>query len=320
MNRRIIMLVAVMVCIFSPWVIFSGVKPRANEGEKQLPEQITADTYVENDSEITLLLPDGNLKSVPLELYITNVVLREMPAEFEVEALKAQAVVARTYTLRRLKGNPKHIGAAVCTDPACCQGYCTESEFLENGGTQQNLERVSDAVRSTSGLVLTYENQLIEATYFSCSGGMTEDASAVWGADIPYLKATQSPGEERATHYTDTVKFTLEEFAGKLGLSVTDNLQVEELVLTEGGGVASLTIGEKEFTGTEFRGKLGLNSTAFMISVVGDCVIITTKGFGHRVGMSQYGADAMAVQGSGFAEILQHYYCGTDLVLYGDLD
>ena len=169
-------------------------------------------------------------------------------------------------------------------------------------------------------MVLTYEGALIEATYFSCSGGMTEDAVAVWGTDVPYLQSVPSPGEENASHYTDAVTYKMDAFFSKLGLAVPDTKTqwVTDIVYTKGGGVASVTICGTAFTGTQLRKLLGLRSTAFSIEISDDTITIKTRGYGHRVGMSQYGADAMATTGSAYPEILSYYYQGTELVRYTD--
>ncbi len=255
---------------------------------------------------------DGTLTQMPLEEYITCVVLREMPASFEPEALKAQAVVARTYALRRSGGN-KHPGGGICTKSSCCQGFRTEDDYLAAGGKPEDVQKIRAAVEATQGLVLTYGGKLIDATYFSCSGGYTEDAAAVWGTDVPYLQSIQSPGEEHASHFTDTVTFTAAEFSKALGrtLKGKPDTWFGTLIRTEGGGVESLEISGVTYQGTALRKLLDLRSTAFTISVSGQTVTVTTKGYGHRVGMSQYGADAMAASGSDFREILAHYYQGT---------
>ena len=269
------------------------------------------------DGKVTLTVKNkgGNLQQMALDEYLTGVVLGEMPADFEPEALKAQAVVARTYTRKRMEGG-KHGEAAVCMDPACCQSWRSPEDYLAEGGRQSAVDKVRRAVAETDGLVLRYEGKLIDATYFSCSGGSTEDAVAVWGQDVPYLQAVESPGEEDAPRFTDTVKFSSGEFAEKLGMTVSGD-PVDwfgAVTYTDGGGVDTMTIRGQTFTGTQLRSKLGLRSTAFEISVSGNTVTITTRGFGHRVGMSQYGAQAMAREGSTCAEILAHYYTGTELV------
>lgn len=270
------------------------------------------------DMPITVLLSDGAVAEMSMDTYLTGVVLGEMPVSFDIEALKAQAVVARTYTLRRSSTGQKHNFGAVCTESSCCQAYCSVADYLSMGGTQDGVNKVLSAIRSTADQVLTYQDTLIEATYFSCSGGRTEDAMAVWGTDIPYLQAVDSPGEENATHYTDAVQFTAKEFASLLGISSAGapSKWLGSVTYTEGGGVATMEIAGTVFKGTTIRQKLGLRSTAFTIMAVGNNIHISTKGFGHRVGMSQYGAEAMAVKGSDYREILSHYYPGTTLKTY----
>ena len=183
---------------------------------------------------------------------------------------------------------------------------------MDAGHTQQDLIKISDAVLQTAGKVLTYNGALIEATYYSCSGGRTEDAVAVWGQDIPYLQSVESPGEERASHYIDTVTYDRSELEQVLGQKLSGNW-LGTVTYTRGGGVETIEIGSKVYKGTEIRQLLGLRSTAFVMTAVADTVTVTTKGYGHRVGMSQYGADAMAVSGSTYDSILTHYYPGTEL-------
>lgn len=264
---------------------------------------------------------DGN-EPEPMDMdeYLTGVLLAEMPASFEDAAKQAQAVVARTFAQKAAVTGGKHGDGSVCAESACCQAYIAPESYIAQGGTWEAADSARQAVAATSGYVLTYEGTLIEATYFSCSGGSTEDAVAVWGTDFPYLRATDSPGEENAAHYTDTVRFTGTEFQEKLGesLSGTPASWLGAVTYTAGGGVASMKIGGESYPGTRLRSLLGLRSTAFTMAAQGDIITVTTRGFGHRVGMSQYGADAMAMQGSGFREILAHYYQGTELTYLGD--
>ena len=292
------------------------------DGEERLVAEVTqpAQTQPTAAAEpltMHLTWPEGDVVEMDMDTYLVGVVLAEMPASFEPEALKAQAVVARTYTLKAAETGGKHGNGSVCTDHTCCQAYITPEAY---SGGAENLEKIRSAVEATSGLVLTYQGQLIEATYFSCSGGSTEDAVAVWGTDYPYLRATESPGEENAAYYTDTVTFTGAEFAERLGQTLTGSPQswLGFTTYTAGGGVNSMRIGDRDYKGTELRSLLGLRSTAFTIAAEGDTLTVTTKGYGHRVGMSQYGADAMAVSGSTFEEILTHYYKGTALVRFQD--
>ena len=276
---------------------------------QQLPEQTTA--------RVSVLLSEG-IVEMDMQTYLTGVLLAEMPVDFSSEALRAQAVVSRTYALRRNTVAGKHSQGAICTESSCCQAYRPIEEFLDKGGTEELLDKVKDAVESTAGQVLIYNGALIEATYFSCSGGRTEDALAVWGTDIPYLQAVDSPGEENATHFVDAMQFDAGEFATLLGISPSGPTSgwLGAVTYTDGGGVATMVIGGKKFTGTEIRQKLGLRSTAFAMLAVGNRIHISTRGYGHRVGMSQYGAEAMAVHGSDYQQILAHYYPGTQLSVY----
>lgn len=258
----------------------------------------------------------GNVTEGDMDDYLVGVVLAEMPASFEPEALKAQAVVARTYARKSWETGGKHGDGSVCTVPACCQGWKSEADYLSQGGREEDVRKIRQAVQATSGRVLTYEGSLIEATYFSCSGGRTEDAVVVWGTEFPYLQAVDSPGEEGASCYTDRQIFSVEEVARRLGISLTRDPRdwVRDTVYTDGGGVDTICIGGRYFTGTEVRSLLGLRSTVFSITVQPDSITVDTRGYGHRVGMSQYGAEAMALGGSGYADILAHYYPGTELV------
>lgn len=258
---------------------------------------------------------DGTVSHMDMEEYLVGVVLAEMPASFEPEALKAQAVAARTYTAKAAVTGGKHGDGSICTDSACCQAYISEQDYLARGGTESNLNKIRSCVWATAGQVLTHEEELIEATYFSCSGGSTEDAVEVWGTAYPYLVSVESPGEEYATYYRDTVSFTPEAFASALGRELTGNVKdwFEMTIYTGGGSVSSITICGETYSGTQLRSILGLRSAAFSVDASENEILITTKGYGHRVGLSQYGADAMAVKGSGYAEILAHYYPGTTL-------
>ena len=260
------------------------------------------------------VLNEDTVVSMDMDTYLVGVVLAEMPASFEMEALKAQAVVARTYALKRYEEGSRHPQGAVCTDHTCCQAYISVEDYLDKRGYQADVDKITQAVYATTGQVLTYQGKLAEATYFSCSGGRTEDAAAVWGSDIPYLQAVDSPGEEEAASaYTDTVYFTREEFQDALDRTLTGSVKswLGSVTWTEGGGVSTMWIAGKTYTGVQLRKLLGLNSTAFTMKAEGDSIVVTTKGKGHRVGMSQYGADAMAVTGSTFQQILMHYYQGT---------
>ena len=309
-----------------PGLLFSvAEKGAAPIQEKENPPQIQIVAPVEQENENTpdpvkvtvpVLKSDGTRKVLDLEAYICRVVLGEMPASFEVEALKAQAVAARTYTLRCL-GGKKHEGGAICTSSKCCQSYCEPEGYIRNGGTYSNVQKVFDAVLQTAGEVVYYGDQLIMATYFSSAGNTTEDAKAVWGNSFPYLTAVESPeGDDR--YNGETVTLSAEAFQEKLGVTLKGKPEswFGAVTYTVGGGVDQIRIGGQLYKGTVLREKLDLRSTDFTITTTDTSVTFTTNGYGHRVGLSQYGADAMASAGSDYEAILLHYYTGTHLGQY----
>ena len=292
-----------------------GLAPEQPPNPETEPPPLLETVPAEEESPVTVSVK--GLGEIQLEVYLAGVVLGEMPADFEPEALKAQAVVARTYTLKRAEGS-KHPDAAVCTDPGCCQAYRSAAEYLSSGGSREKLEKVTQAVNATAGQILTYDGKLIDATYFSCSGGQTESAVEVWGADVPYLQAVESPGEEEAAYYSQTVEYSPEEFSRLLGFENSGDPAgwFGAVTRTEGKGVDTMEIRGKVYSGTELRKALGLRSTAFTVTVQQKRIAVSTLGFGHRVGMSQYGAQAMARGGSTYDEILSHYYQGTRLEIW----
>ncbi len=304
-------LVAFLLGIVVPGLIITGA-------EKLLPpvEKPTNPTEPTVSETIPILLADDAIVTMDLDQYLVGVLLGEVPADFELQALMAQAVVARTYACKRHTEGVKHPEGAVCTDAACCQAYRPVEQYLSEGGKNSAVDRVRQAVERTSGQVLVYDGKLIDATYFSCSGGRTEDALAVWGTDVPYLQAVDSPGEEQATHYKDTVQFSAEKFKELLEIDTDEppSRWFGSVTYTDGSGVDTIEIAGKIFKGTQLRTLLGLRSTAFTMTGIGNTIHITTRGFGHRVGMSQYGAEAMAVRGSTYIEILAHYYTGTEII------
>lgn len=305
------MLMAAVLVWIVPWFLVSVV---ISASQPTVPDETEA-TAEESLIEPTIPVKMGEeVMTMKLEDYLTAVLLAELPGNFHMEAKLAQAVVARTYALRTIAETKKHPGV-VCCDSTCCQGYRSPADYIKAGGTQDMVDQARAAVRQTAGMVVTYKGELIDATYFACSGGYTEPAVAVWGSDVPYLQSVPSPGEESAANYTDTVTMTPDQFADALGrqLSGDPSGWFGTVTYTQGGGVAWMTIGGVRYSGKELRSLLNLFSTAFSVSVSDGQVRITTKGHGHRVGMSQYGAQAMALEGSSWRQILTHYYPGTEI-------
>lgn len=305
--KKYYILIPVIMVLILPQIMFAELRPKQIQGEVISTEATTA-----SKSSCNISVMDGeNVFEMDLDEYVVCVLLGEMPAEFESEALKAQAVAIRTYTLRSVQGKSKHINGDVCTNASCCQAFIMPSDYV---GGDANLDKVKRAVLDTAGDVITYQGNLIEATYFSCSGGKTEDAVAVWGTEVPYLQSVESPGEESSPKYKRTVSMSRNEFSEKLGMQ-DGVISADAIKITnsDGGGVETLTINGREFSGVEIRSILSLPSTIFDIAVEGDTVLIGVRGNGHRVGMSQYGAEAMAVAGKTYEQILSHYYTGTEI-------
>lgn len=262
---------------------------------------------------VTVAVSAGEPLKMEMDSYLTGVLLAEMPARFHEEALKAQAVAARTYTWKACLSGGKHTDGSVCTDPSCCQSYISAEDYYNRGGTQENLDKVKRCVESTCSMILLYRGEPIEATYFSSSGGSTESSLAVWGTDYPYLRSVSSPEPEAAS--LDCVSFSAASFQRLLGRDLPADPAdwFGEVEYTRGGGVANLEIAGQFYTGVELRSLLDLRSTDFSVEVLENGILITTKGHGHRVGMSQHGANVMANSGSSYQKILQHYYPGTTL-------
>ena len=283
---------AVILLLWTPPLMRLAGKVQGETPEFTEPEAHTAD----HEACVLVLEETGEKQSQSLEDYLVGVVLGEVPADFEEEALKAQAVAARTYTRKAQLLGGKHGDGSLCRDPGCCQAYWAPQDYLDRGGSPENLEKVCTAVRDTDDLVLTYDGELIEATYFSCSGGRTEDAVAVWGTDYPYLQALDSPGEEDAMYFRDTKFLSRQELEKTLGilLPADPSQWLGAMAQTSGNGVEWLELGGERFSGTDLRKKLGLRSTAFTVTVQEDGLLFETRGYGHRVGLSQYGAQAMA--------------------------
>ena len=290
-------------------------------GEAAPQETLLLVVEAPSAKETITVLRDGDAQEEDFETYLTQVVLSEMPADFATEALKAQAVAARTFARRQMAGG-KHADADVCSQSACCQACLSVDALQERYGAAFDAawDKASNAVQQTQDEVLTYGGALIDAVYFSCSGGRTEAAVAVWGGEIPYLQSVPSPGEEDAPRETETLTFTAEEFRDRItparpdaDLSGAPETWFGAVRYTAGGGIGTLELGDASFTGTELRRLLGLRSTDIEFSPQEDGVTVTTHGFGHRVGLSQYGAEAMAQAGRRFDEILLHYYQGTEI-------
>lgn len=270
---------------------------------------------------------NNTVEELDLEDYIMGVVSSEVPANFEEEALKAQAVAARTFYMNK-RNQPcnyaKEKGAEIC-DTTHCQVYMSKEERMKSWSSSEaksDWEKIEKAVEETKGQVLTYNGQVLEyPQFFAISSGRTEDAKDVFSVDVPYLKSEESKGEEIAPKYKTSVQIAINDFVNKINnkyqkaniskSNLSSYIKIKSY--TEAGSVKEVQIGNEVIKGTEFRELLGLNSTNFTLDFGSNAVTVNCKGYGHDVGMSQWGANVMAKNGAKYDEILKHYYVGVEI-------
>lgn len=314
MKRILILLLAFILIVFAlPLLVLKGC-------QKEQPEVKKLEDF--GATKISVFNVEKNqLQEMNLEEYILGVLAAEMPSAFHMEALKAQALAARTYTLMKAKafggaGCDKHPGADVCTDFASCQA------FEDPKTIKYNYDKYAQAVLETRGEVIVYNNTLIQAVFHSTSGGKTENSEEIWSSKVPYLRSVVSEHEEDSPKLVTNLQLDVNEFIAAMkklnsGIKLTSkNIknQIKILDRSEGGRITNIEVGGKVLSGSAMRGALGLNSSNFSISYEGDTLKFTVLGNGHGVGLSQYGADGMAKNGSKYTEIVKHYYQGVDII------
>ncbi len=314
---------------------YDGLEPVYTPAATPLPvmpaqPQLTAEPIGPPVAGPVISVYDADSKEVfqiPLETYLIGVVAGEVPMRFADEAIKAQSVAARTYTLKKLAafgGDPCGRGGAdICTDSSHCQAYRTDAQLREGwgGDYEANRARLVSLIHATAGKAVTYRGEAIEAFFHSTSGGHTENSENAFSEALPYLRGVASPGEESAPRFQGEMKFSRERFADKINDAYDDadlvKRKLEEDVSIrsrfESGRVDKIRLGGVTVDGTDLRRLLGLDSSNFRISFERDSIVFSTTGFGHGVGMSQMGADYMARTGSSYEQILAHYYTGTEL-------
>lgn len=271
-------------------------------------------------------------KEVNFEEYLAEVVAAEVPAEFEMEAIKAQAVAARTYIYNKYKKfteNPQsapeeHKDATVCTDyKHCCARYSIETLQKVHGEQwmKEFYPKIQKAVKDTQGEIITYENQPITAVFHASSGGCrTENSEDVWTSPSPYLVSVESPGEDKRDGYNSVVTVSCDEFKQKVNSAYPEarlddnrNQWFGDITFTAGNSVNYINIGKTAIRGTQMRALFNLKSACFEISMLNDTIIFNVHGSGHGVGLSQHGANLMAKSGKDYRDILTHYYTGVEI-------
>ena len=256
----------------------------------------------------------GKIEEIPFEEYIVGVLAGEMPISFDEEAFKAQAVASRSYAIKRMEYNKKKDYDVV--DTVMNQVYL-DNDYLKKAWKDKytsNINKLRSAVNATSGEYLVYDGKVIDAMFFSTSNGYTEDSATVFNVDLPYLQSVKSGWDEDTSSVFKTSKvISAKSFYDSLGINYSDTLNFEVLKRSSTNRIVNLNINGNSFTGRDVYNRLGLKSTDFSLKQVGDNIIINTVGYGHGVGMSQYGALGMAKEGYSYKDILYYYYEGTKI-------
>lgn len=289
------------------------------------PEKNEEPTQTENRTVKLLHTKTGEIEELPMDEYLYGVVSAEMPANYQEEALKAQAIVARTYTAYKMYKGSKHENADICDDSTCCQAWISKEDRFAKWNEElreENWEKINTAVNDTTGKIITYNGEPINAFFHSNSGGSTEAPINVWGGSgYPYLQTVQTSGEEAYTQYKSEVNMQKQELIDKIKSKYQDfSINFEEenamqiLEYTKGNRVKTIKIGNKNLSGVEVRSIFGLKSANFGVKIDGDNIIFSVIGYGHGVGMSQTGADSLAKQGKNCEEIITHFYIGVEII------
>lgn len=321
--------VMIAVVILLPLLIVKGCGYTAKE-PSEVPDVLTDEKILVYDH------LSKTVKNMDMEEYLKGVVAAEMPADFDLEALKAQAVAARTFAYGRkihefVSKAGVHDDADICTDSTHCQAWKSKEAKMKEWGVfnaTKNWNKISQAVNETRGLIITYDGKVINALFHASSGGRTENCEDVWeGVPVPYLRSVESNGEEAAKDFKVAVTMKIDDFVDKIknqypeGNLSSKNVpgSIKILEYSEGGRVKTLKIGDITMKGTDLRTLLGLRSTNFKIEKTDtDSIKITTLGYGHGVGMSQWGANYLAKRGGTFDEILEYYYTGVQIISIKD--
>ena len=317
-----VVLMAIVVVLL-PMLIIKGCGPEiVDKPPARESEGVKVKVYIASEDRV---------EDMYLEEYLKGVVAAEMPAEFEAEALMAQAIAARTYAYGRMlkiytPKDDKHSGADICTDSLHCQAWMSKADAMKKWSiffAGRYWKKIENAVAETKGIIITYNGVVINPVYHSNSGGMTENAEEVWGGkEVPYLRSVQSGGEEDSPAYMREISFKIADFCGILRKEF-ENIKLDEkdilkdiviLERTGSGRVKTIRVGNVDLKGAEFRRLFSLRSTNFTVKKDGkDKLKITAIGNGHGVGMSQWGANYLARNGATFEEIIKYYYTGVEL-------
>ena len=300
------------IYIFFLISIFSSLLVLCLQNKKNIEYETTNNKTNFESEKIIKVSKNSELLELNIDDYLVGVVSCEMPASFEEEALKAGAVAARTYLLNKLENNNEYVITSTTND----QCYSNAEELKEKWKEDYDkyLSKIQKVVMETHGEYMTYKDEIIKAFYFSTSNGKTENVENVFGEKLDYLVSVNSIYDTNTTQFSRTIEIPKNEFLTKLNLDKSNTIEITNVIKNETNRVDKITINDKVFKGTEVRKLLDLRSTDFEIEINNDNVIISTKGYGHGVGMSQYGANELVKMGYDYEKILKHYYTGIKIV------
>ncbi|MBA4495977.1 stage II sporulation protein D [Paenactinomyces guangxiensis] len=333
MQKRLLFLTVtliIVILIIPALLVAFQTDPSPQSASASTVRQVNSTANKDSSPVIRVYLThEKRVEEVPLESYIRGVVASEMPVNFHVEALKAQALAARTYIIDRLVKKDfsdmsrwgKAAESAVVTDTVQHQVYSTDQQLQKKWGTnyKNNIKKIDEAVRATRGKIITYKGKPIYAAFFSTSNGRTENSEDYFSAKYPYLRSVDSSWDQQSPKYEGVKTLRLDDLTRKLqkktGKSIalptsSGQRMMQVLERTSGNRISRIQIGDQKFTGREVREALQLPSSDFSWEIKGKKVVVKTRGYGHGVGMSQWGANLMAQQGKKVTEIVQHYYQG----------
>lgn len=329
----IYLIILIIICFSIPIIFTTEFSKRTvssnivNETSNEL-NNITESTYdyKQYDTIKLLHVDTDKIEKIDLDEYLYGVVSAEMPASFEEEALKAQAVVARTYTIYKIVNNDgKHGEADICDDSGCCQAWISKEDRLERWDKDErdsNWNKIVNAVNNTQGKIITYEGKPINAFFHSNSGGETEAPIDVWGGSgYPYLQSVSTSGEDAYSQYSSEAEFSKKEFEeiikkehSDFEINFDEDNCIEIKEYTDGNRVKTIKIGNLELSGVEVRNLFGLRSANFEVTINDDKIKFEVIGYGHGVGMSQTGADSLAKEGKNYEDIIHHFYTNVEIV------
>ena len=314
MKKIVFYLIFIIILTFTMPLIFTN----PFKTEETVADEIEKFDYGKYSSINLLHIDTGEVEQIDLDTYLYGVVASEMPATFELEALKAQAVVARTYTIYQIKNGSKHENADVCDSSYCCQAWISKENRMarwEEDKAEEYWNKILEAVNNTKGKIIFYEGEPINALFHSNSGGSTEISLNVWGGNFPYFQTVETSGEESYSSYSSEVEISKDDLIKKMlerysdyKIDFSDNNCINIQEYTSSGRISKISIGNKQISGVEARSIFGLKSAKFNFEILENSIKFSVLGYGHGVGLSQCGSDVLAKNGKNYEEIIRYYY------------